>query len=159
MDSVREGQTQDVPVMNLSNTSAAETPPSGKTKDLFNNPIFSKFRTGQQVTLFYESRVIGTARLALPKPSENLFSCTLHGHRLNEEGMDTEKICESSPPFLVVITNFVMSEIEKSSKYPYVCPGPEGSPETFGDMFKAGLYVWDVRCMEPMRGSSQTVMM
>lgn len=92
---------------------------------------------GDAVLLYMHDEVVGTA--VVQSDDKGQPKTTLHGFSLEKNaGNDDNLVAIYRPKF---------KQDSYDMKYPYECPGQEGTPESLGTTSSAGMYVWDMRAM------------
>lgn len=91
--------------------------------------------SGCDVVLMCGDKSVGEAVCHKPPGGTDLFCRHLHGVDLCKSEKNNE--------YLIVIRSVVVKEEYGNKPYPYICPGPEESPNLLVDMYKAGMYIWD----------------
>lgn len=90
------------------------------------------FSPDQTIQLMVGNISVGKA--VLKEGQKGQLCRRLHGQELiGTNGQD-----------LVVVKGVQISPRRNRLPYPYHCPGPEGSPSALKDLYRAGLYVWDL---------------
>ena len=129
-------------LLNLSTTIGdAFVPSRTKRIKLSANVSTKKTLPGCAVQLLASGQLVGEATVlqAAMDAGGLEFVTHLHGTSLanySKPGQD-----------LIVITDLHIFQSSKKARYPYHCPGPEGSPCHLDDMHRHGLYAWDLNSM------------